>query len=333
MWMAFTSHTRRPWAIRPFFGGVNGISGDVAMGDMASLLKRMNTVSAGQDYIVLPQQKWLDGIATQPGIVKQFVSAQMEAGARDNTRLKQTGMDERYEQPLKKPADLTSDRKVGSSLEWQLTGRDSVGGIQLQIIPAHDTTRIHFGNVPDWLHINREWTSYKTQVPADARTYDVFKTPKELGLKIGDVIHVKDLLNREEERPKVVEDLLKESPVALEEADSIDLEPIHLEPIDMKLSPGPFNTDIIYVKSLTGRQLRIGLDLTDTVLELKYKVQDEEGIPPDQQRLFICHGIMEKPISLENGSSFEEGTVKTEVLTFGRKDAWSIQNPTGKSFK
>src|SRR5271168_839982 len=77
MWINFESLNNKKFAIRPFLGGVNGISGEASTGNMASLLRQMNPLTLKQDYIVLPVQKWLDGIATSPGIVKQFVAANM----------------------------------------------------------------------------------------------------------------------------------------------------------------------------------------------------------------------------------------------------------------
>jgi hypothetical protein len=66
----------KKFAIRPFLGGVGGISGEAKTGNMTSLLRRMNSLTPQKDYVVLPNQKWLDGIATSPGIIKQFVAVE-----------------------------------------------------------------------------------------------------------------------------------------------------------------------------------------------------------------------------------------------------------------
>ena len=44
----------------------------------------------------------------------------------------------------------------------------------------------------------------------------------------------------------------------------------------------------LYVKTLTGKTITIGFNPEDTILHLKQRVQDKEGIPPAQQRLIFA---------------------------------------------
>ena len=168
MWINF--RTSRRFAIKIYLGGVNAVSGEPAIENMATRLRRLELAKNNksiQDYVVTPQQRWLDGVASETGHVRQFVA--MPTGS-------------------------------GYSVEAQITGQDLVGGLQFEITPP--------------------------------------------------VIPPRILLNL----------------------------------------PGDFQ---IFVKTLTGKTLKLEVQSKLTTAGLKLLIQEQEGIPPDQQRLIYRGELLE----------------------------------------
>jgi hypothetical protein len=86
IWIHFHTEGQKKFAIPPYVGGVNGLSGESSEGGMASILRQMNSKTRKQDYIILPEQIWLDGIANVPGVVNKFVAMDMAPPRRQRSQ-------------------------------------------------------------------------------------------------------------------------------------------------------------------------------------------------------------------------------------------------------
>ena len=102
LWINF--RTGYPFAVKVATGKINALTGE---------LWRTGLQTHPQNYLVLPEQPWLDGFAVRKGVIRQFVA--MPLGA-------------------------------GYSAEEQITGKADTGGIQLQVFPlraeAHFRTEV-----------------------------------------------------------------------------------------------------------------------------------------------------------------------------------------------
>jgi hypothetical protein len=94
LWLAFEADADRPVAVKVGLGGVDALTGDPWTDGLHA---------DPQDYLVCPQQPWLDGINSGEGEIRQFVAV-----------------------PL----------GDGYTIEGQLTGKEDVGGMQIRVVEA-----------------------------------------------------------------------------------------------------------------------------------------------------------------------------------------------------
>jgi hypothetical protein len=194
MWIDFSATI--PFCIKIYAGGINAVSGH-KLSEIETSSQPQHRVdgTVQQDYVVVPQQHWLDGIAIAPGEVRQFVA--MAKGS-------------------------------GYSVEAQITGQDIVGGLQFEVTPA----------------------SHKC-------------------------------------RPVVA-----------------------VPEVPWPLPVGQFD---VFVKTLTGKTIKLAVTASETIITVKTRVQLKEGIPPDQQRLILDRMHLEDHRTVE-GCHIKEASVLHLIL-------------------